>query len=268
MDYKIVGKRVIVSFGQKCCFDCKYCYTFSKNFDNFTKRSAKEIFKALQKLDCKKFDTIYLSCDMEPFVNEKEAVKLIMLLSGLGKNIHFTTKKVLSKSTLNSLVKINNALQKKGCLLIPAVTIAAMKSASFLEPAPIPSVEDRINFIKTLSKCGFKVIFAMRPFLPVVGLEEYKGLIDLVKNDVACVLGGIFYFDSEGVIEGRIGCKINLCEESLMDFVDNYSKWYVYSGEKEREFVNAYCAKNNIKFFMRSKPAINYICGQFNSADE
>lgn len=47
--------------------------------------------------------------------------------------------------------------------------------------------------------------------------------------------------------------------EKNMDFDDNDIVWKCYEAKQTVRRVTEYCKKNDIPFFMRSKPAVEYI---------
>lgn len=259
VDYKVCDNRIMVSFGEKCVFDCKYCYTFAPAFENYPRRNADQIVKSLKSFPNRNFDNVYISCDMEPFVNQKRAVKLIEKMVTLQKDIHFTTKMCLSEDTIARLERLNDGLNQKGHMLIPAVSICAWESSRKLEPSPIPTPYERIETIMRLKENGFRVILAMRPFLPSVAISEYKEILDLAAKHVECVLGGVLFFDLDGNIERRLGYCIRNFEIQPMYFVDKPNIWKVYVGEREKTFIKDYCGHLMKDFFMTSPPAIESI---------
>lgn len=249
----------MVSFGEPCSFSCKYCYTRSGSFENYQQRSASEIIEALRHFPKDSYDYIYVSCDMEPFVDQARALDLLSVLSELDKTIHFTTKAKLSSKTIAELGNINNRMKRLGTLLIPAVTITSWESSPLLEPNPIPGPEERLATIRALWQSGLDVVLALRPFLPFVTLDEYRKIIDFSAEYIACVLGGVLYFDQDGVMEKDLGHQIPDYITAPMNFVDRPGRWKVYLGEDKRFFLESYCNSLGIPFFMTSTPAMKFL---------
>jgi DNA repair photolyase len=258
MNYKVCDNRIMVSFGEKCVFKCKYCYTSASTFENYPNRNADLIVDAIRNFPDRNFENIYISCDMEAFVDQKRAIELIKKLVTLDKDIHFTTKMILSDTTIESIARINDELNQNGRMLIPAITICAMESSKELEP-DIPSPHERIETIIKLNEKGLKVILAMRPFLPSVGLNEYKEILDLTAKHIESVLGGMLFLDLEGNIERKLGLNIENFQLQPMYFIDKPGMWKVYIGEREQRFVEEYCKYLKKDFFMTSPPAIERI---------
>jgi DNA repair photolyase len=259
MNYKVCDNRIMVSFGEKCAFKCKYCYTSAPTFENYPNRDTDQIVDAIRDFPDKNFENIYVSCDMEAFVDQKRAIELIEKLATLDKDIHFTTKMNLSDTTIRSIARINDELNQNGRMLIPAITICAMKSSKELEPYPIPPPYERIKTIIKLSEKGLKVILAMRPFLPSVSISEYKEILDRTAKHIECVLGGVLFLDLEGSIEKMLGYSIKNFKLQPMYFIDKPGMWKVYMGEREQRFVEEYCKYLMKDFFMTSPPAIESI---------
>lgn len=253
----------MVSFGEKCALNCKFCYTFSSDFENYPKRNIYEIVKSLKEFPDQSYKTIYVSCDMESFINQSRATELIENLSTLNRSIHFTTRMNLTEATIGRLKKVNDYLMEKNLMLIPAISVSSFQNSIYFEPPPTPSPLERIETIKILHKNNFKVILALRPFLPIVNLNEYKEILDYTAEYVECILGGVFYFDQEGILENRLGIKISDYEISSLDFIENSKLWKIYKGTREKDFIEQYCKQLNKNFFMSSTPAINWIKSKY-----
>ncbi len=103
----------------------------------------------------------------------------------------------------------------------------------------------------------------MRPFLPTVGLNEYREILDLTAGHIECVLGGEFYFDLDGIVEKRLGVTIDNFELERLHFIENPTTWKVYKGVRERSFVEEHCKYLDEKFFMTSSPAIKWIKSKY-----
>lgn len=259
MNYNVCDNRIMVSFGEKCVFKCKYCYTLPSCFENYPKLNIDQIINAVKNFPEKNFENIYISCDMDAFENQQRAIELIEKLAVLNKDIHFTTKTILSDVTIERIANINYELIQKGRMLIPAISICAMESSKKLEPDPIPTPLERIETIIKLKEKGLKVILAIRPFLPSVRISEYKEILDCTANYIEAVLGGTLFFDLEGTIEKRLGYNIEDFRLQPMYFIDKPGMWKVYIGHRERNFVENYCKHMEKDFFMTSPPAIESI---------
>jgi hypothetical protein len=147
-----------------------------------------------------------------------------------------------------------------GCVSI------SQRSLSYLEPPPIPKVEARIRQLQQFKQIGAVSVLALRPFLPNVPIEDYERILGLAQGKIDVVLGGDWYVDREGVLESRVlqgSPSIEGAVRSLepMPFDGNDETWRVYKMPQIEEFVRERAKDMGVPFFMRSRPAIEYIRG-------
>lgn len=254
----------MVSFGEKCKYDCKYCYSFSRSFEGYPSRSTEQIFSKISILDEKNFDIIYVSCDMDSFVNQERALALLQKLSLLNKHIHFTTKSVLRSDIIDQINIVRKKLKKNGLFLIPAITIATIGSTAHYEPYPIARPVERAELLHKFKSLGFKTILAVRPFLPFVKISDYKQIIDIASSSCDAILGGVFYFDTAGDVERRLGGSIEEYNLTKLPFIKDSDIWKMYEGRKEQSFFTQYCRDLGKPFFMDSESALTYLCAKQN----
>ena len=149
----------------------------------------------------------------------------------------------------------------KNYKLIASISISRLNSSEFIEPKPIPKPEERIELIKRLKENGIYTMLAVRPFLPIIDSKEYIEIIKRCKNYVDAVLGEIWYADEELINDVCKSIDIDKIPfvDKIMDFDTNKKVWKCFEAQNIVKEVDKYCNQNNIKFYMRSYPAIEYI---------
>jgi hypothetical protein len=84
-----------------------------------------------------------------------------------------------------------------------------------------------------------------------------------VEQCVDVVLGEVWYFDSGGKLEDQVfqgKTPPGLVHiRGQMDFDINMAEWNIYEGTETRKAVEAFCQSAEIPFFMRSRPAVEWI---------
>lgn len=265
--FYIGNNRVMISLGpltdtKYCPYSCAFCYVKS-GFMKYRKLEIKDIIEFLKK-NKEKYNIVYISGDTDSFAPPRTE-KAIELLEEISKNIDtditFTTRTIFSEENLKKLKYINEYMKNKNCKLIASISISRLYSASYIEPYPIPSPEERIEMLKRLKENGLHTILATRPFLPIITSDEYIEIIKKSQNYVDAVIGEIWYADEKLVNDV---CKdFDIKKESFvdktMDFDDNDKTWKCYEAKETIEKVTQFCKQNQIPFFMRSYPAIEYI---------
>lgn len=265
--FYIGNNRAMISLGpltdkKYCPYNCAFCYVKS-GFTKYTKMEIEDIIEFLIK-NRKNYDIIYISGDTDSFAPPRtdKAIELIKRISEVvSVDIMFTTRTIFDIESLTKLRKINECMKTKNNKLIASISISRLYSANYIEPYPIPTPEERIETIKNLKENGLYTILATRPFLPIISANEYIQIIRKTQNYVDCVIGEVWYTNEE-LIENT--CKdINIEEISFvdkkMDFDNNDIIWKCYEAKETVKEVAKYCNENNIPFYMRSQPAVEYI---------
>lgn len=266
--YDIRDRRAMVSLGplsQKrfCTYACAFCYVHA-DFSRYPSLPVEQIRDYL-KDHAAEFDIVYVSGDTDSLAppRTETGLQLIDELAGLETDVLFTTRAPLDERHLDRLALTAQRLRDKGHILFGCVSISRLRSAPHLEPKPVPSPERRLDILRGLHERGIVSILAMRPFLPVIPASEYVELADLATPFVDVILGEVWYADKGGILENQVLGTVRsagvIFEEHKMDFDSNDATWKVWEGTDVRAAVEAYCAKVNIPFFMRSRPAVEYI---------
>lgn len=177
--------RIMISLGplndnRYCPFECLFCYVkggFSK-YEVLTDDEIINFLKEYRNL----YNIVYISGDTDSFAfpRTNRAINLLKrIVTEIGVDVLFTTRAVFTKNHLEQLKEINGLYNSKGYKLYSCISIPRLFSCDYLESKNTPSPYDRIECLKQLYNIGLITILAMRPFLPVIKIEEYKKIIDL-----------------------------------------------------------------------------------------
>ena len=265
--FYIGNNRVMISLGpltdkKHCPYSCAFCYVKS-GFMKYMKLEIEDIINFLKK-NKEKFNIVYISGDTDSFAPPRTemAIELVKRIAkSIDVDITFTTRTIFSEDDLNKLKKINDFMKSKNCRLIASISISRLYSADYIEPYPIPTPEDRIKMLKRFKEKGLYTMLATRPFLPIIKSSEYIEIIKKSKNYVDAVLGETWYADEELVDDVCKNYDIEKIDfiEKKMDFDNNNKVWKCYEAKETVKEVTQYCKENDIHFYMRSYPAIEYI---------
>lgn len=267
MNFYIGNNRAMISLGplnqyKYCTFACKFCYV-NKGFDSYKASTDEEIINFL--VDNRKdYEIVYISGDTDSFAppRTQRAIELLeKILEFVNVDVLFTTRTVFDNSHLEQLKSINEKYKRKNRKLYACISIPRFHSCAHIESSNTPTPLERIECIKNLYANGIETILAMRPFLPVIQISEYKELINSCKDYVKIVLGEGWYADDKMI---KSVCQEKIIDNTVfstkkMDFDNNIKEWKYYEPKEFVEEIEKYCRDLNIRFFMRSKPAIAYL---------
>jgi len=266
--FDVRDNRLMLSLGalsskKYCTFSCKFCYLRSEDFSSYISLPVPDIINWVRNLETP-FDIIYVSGDTDTFAppRTEQALDLLENLCEFKVDILFTTRAVFKDSHLLRLSEIQRVQSNNKKMLIGCVSITQLNHPH-LEPKPIPSPQSRIEQLRKFKEIDLKSILAMRPFLPIIPLEDYKQIIDYTKDHVDLILGSHWFADPKGkleedVFQGHMPTDSSFVYEK-MDFDINDAFWKVYKSESLEQGVREYCDLLKIPFFMRSKPAIDFL---------
>jgi hypothetical protein len=266
--FDIRDGRAMVSLGplspkRFCTYACAFCYVHA-GFTKYSSLSVNEILSYLKQNEGA-FDIVYVSGDTDSLAPPRtgKGLELIEALATLGTDVLFTTRAVLRDKELDRLATICQALKSQGKLLFGCISIPRLRSAPHIEPKPVPSPEERLAVLRGLHKRGIVSVLAMRPFLPVIPIDEYIELARLAAPFVDAILGEVWYADKHGLLEQQVlgpgeSNRLGFVEHQ-MDFDDNNTDWKIWEGTDIRDAVAAFCAEIGVPFFMRSRPAVLHI---------
>lgn len=210
------------------------------------------------------FDIVYVSGDTDSFAppRSNDGIALLQDLLSLHVDIMFTTRTVFDETQLTAIETIASTLASEGHYLFGCVSVVQL-TMPHLEPPPIPPSADRLKQICTFKERGLVSVLAARPFLPNVPPAETVQLIKSVRECVDIVLGEVWYSDTAGdlrqrVFQGRPPDNTPYIR-GTMDFDINTAEWDIYEGTATRLAVEEYCLNEGIPFFMRSRPAVEWV---------
>lgn len=263
--------RAMVSLGplnenRHCTFRCAFCYV-QDDFLSYAKLSINEIIDFLKKYRID-YNIIYVSGDTDSFAPPRTDEGL-ELLHAITKEINcdllFTTRTSFNKAHYSKLKEIINEQIKGDKRLFACISITRLSANNkFLEPYPVPSPDERIRVLKNIKELGATTVLALRPFLPMVDINEYITIIDKTKEFVDIVLGEDFYFISGGNVEKRVfpngispDIEYNITRNKKMTFDDNKSLWNIWSSKKYEQAIANKCKEYGIIFSIHSDIAIS-----------
>lgn len=265
--FDIRENRALVSLGplspkKYCTYSCPFCYV-NADFLSYVPLDRKEIVRWLSKRR-REFDIVYVSGDTDSFAppRAEEGIALLRDLSTLDVDVMFTTRTVFTPSQLDSLESISSNLRSAGHYLFGCGSVVQL-NFRHLEPPPIPPSEQRLAQLCAFKRRGIVSVLAARPFLPNVPANETVQIVRAVEHCVDVVLGEVWYFDSGGKLEGQVyqgkAPSGFVYIRGQMDFDINTAEWNIYEGTETRKSVEAFCQSAGIPFFMRSRPAVEWI---------
>jgi hypothetical protein len=265
--YDIRDGRAMVSLGplstkKFCSFSCPFCYVHA-DFLSYASMDVPSIVSWLKSVK-EPFDIIYVSGDTDSFAapRTEEGIQLLREMVAFGVDLLFTTRAVFSLEQLRELHSVQQALNIKGKYLFGCVSVAQL-SFPHLEPKPIFPPLDRLEQLRRFKELGLVSVLAMRPFLPIVPTSEFLEIVDRVKSFIDVVLGEVWYADKSGVLEkgvfrGPTPKEIEFVDHK-MDFDLNDATWKVFEAKTAVRSVSDYCSSLGVPFFMRSRPAIEWV---------
>jgi len=266
--FDIRDGRAMVSLGpatnyRYCVYSCPFCYVHSE-YLSFQRKSNDEIMEWLN-AHRREYDIVYISGDTDSFVGQsrqERTVDLIERLVDLEVEIMITTRAIIKDQYLNRIGAVIDELKSKELNFFGCVSITQF-SKPHLEPKPIPAVSDRIDQLCKFKRMGMVSVLAMRPFLPVVPAEDYKQILERTKDVTDIVLGKVWFSDKQGAMYAALregteqGVNVTFIN-SKMDFDENKADWSVYEGKDTEKLVRDICDKNDVAFFMTSRPAVDW----------
>jgi hypothetical protein len=264
------GSRAMISLGpltatQHCPYRCAFCYV-QDGFDKYAALNENQILDFL-KNNRENYSIIYISGDTDSFAPPRTQRALMLLqriVSEIDCDLLFTTRTVFSENEyliIKNIVATQNAKKKK---LYSCVSITRYsESVSYIEPKPIPSPDERIISLKKLKEIGAITVLAMRPFLPVVSINDYITILDKTKGFIDIALGECFYFVPNGKICNRVfpngisdSIRANLTHNNKMQFDNNEEEWDIWNSSEYEKAVRTKCEDIGVVFSMYSDEAI------------
>jgi DNA repair photolyase len=246
-----------------CTFSCPFCYV-GGDFLTYASMTTDDILGWVEQVQ-DPFDIVYVSCDTDSFAAPRQAAAIDLLerLAALGVDLLFTTRALLSDETIDRLAAVASRLRDIDRMLIACISLAQL-TVPHLEPKPIPPPDSRIAQLARLRAVGLRTVLALRPFLPNVPLTDYVELVNRSVSGAEVVLGGVWYYDAAGTLEGAVLRDADQRRElphvsRAMDFDTNTATWNVFEGKQVEEAVQRACEMHGLPMFMRSAPAVQWL---------
>lgn len=268
--FHVGDRRIMLSLGplsrgKYCTFSCPFCYV-GDDFLSYASLTRAEIVDWVTAVR-DPYDVIYISCDTDSFAPPREAHALALLndLADFDVDLLFTTRALLSDTTVAHMGRISAKLAQRGRMLIGCVSLVQL-SVPHLEPRPIPPPHARLDQLARLRDVGIQTVLALRPFLPNVPIEDYREIVRLGAPGATAVLGGVWYHDRAGnmlrALEPKRGTALEGSGgEALrhMDFDSNQADWRVFEGKDIERVVRDACRSHGLPLFMRSRLALEWL---------
>ena len=196
--FKVEKNRVLVPVGEPCPFACRYCYTRGGEVGLARVEMDDILTRFRQFARENSFELIQFGYDGDPFARPDRGIAMLTQLAMMRKHINFSTKALITGTTLNALDDIRRSVGTAGKTLSALVSLSCWESAATVEPHT-PTPTERIQTIANLSRIGVPTFIALRPILPHIADEEYERIVDegLRAGCAGFVLGPL-YADSKG----------------------------------------------------------------------
>jgi DNA repair photolyase len=173
--FKVERERVLVPVGAPCPFGCRYCYTRGSDVGS-ARVDADEIlsrFREFLATSDTPFKTIQFGYDGDPFAQPERGIAMLRQLVTTGKHVNFSTKALLTDTTLNALSNIQKQMKAIDTTLSALVSLSCWNSAHLVEPHT-PSPSERMQTVARLRDLDIPVFIAVRPVMPHIADEEYE----------------------------------------------------------------------------------------------
>lgn len=274
------GTRAMVSLGpltdvQHCPYRCAFCYV-QDGFTKYARLDEDAIINFLHE-QRDNYKIIYISGDTDSFApprTERALLLLERIVNELDVDVLFTTRTIFSSQHLEILKRIIAEQKRTGNMFYACISITRYsEEAAYIEPNPIPTPDERIETLINLKKIGATTVAALRPFLPIVDVNDYITILEKTKGYVDIALGEPFYFVRNGKICKRVfpngipeKIENDITRNVKMSFDNNNLDWDVWDSSFYENTVRKYCDDNNIVFSMHSDDAISKYLKKMNSA--
>jgi DNA repair photolyase len=175
--FTVEKNRVLVPVGEPCLFGCRYCYTRGGEV-GLARVDMEEIISSFQQFAREaSFETIQFGYDGDPFSRPERGIAMLKRLALMHKHLNFSTKALLTGSTLDLLHDIHTYMLSVGTTLSALVSLSCWDSAATVEPhTPLP--HERILTVANLTSIGIPVFISVRPILPHIPDSEYERIVD------------------------------------------------------------------------------------------
>lgn len=144
------------------------------------------------------FETIQFGYDGDPFDYADRGIAMLKQLAKMRKHVNFSTKALISGSTLAALRDIRCSMAAMGTTLSALVSLSCWDSAAAVEPHT-PSPAERVLTVANLKRIDVPVFIAVRPILPHVPDSEYERIAEeAIRAGCGGFILGPLYSDERG----------------------------------------------------------------------
>ena len=180
----VIEKDRVLTFSNiSCPLGCRYCFAneIVRHFqDNKGAYLSEEQFQLLEQLP-PDITSIMLGCDTEFLQNKTQALRTMVRLSTIGKDLSVITKLSLDDELIASLARINSTMKANGSFLLFSVSLACTDSKNTWEPG-VSSVAARAMTLRKATCAGIDTMVAIRPLIPTVARCELDEIVDMTKD--------------------------------------------------------------------------------------
>jgi len=262
--------RAMVSLGAlndktSCPHQCAFCY-MQDGFGEYPNAEIHDIVKFLV-AHKGRFNMVYISGDTDSFAppRTEQGLRLLSdIANALDCDITFTTRTIFKPEHIEIIRKVAELKKRQGKVLIAGISISHYSEKNrHIEPLPIPTPDERIKTLIDIKKAGVPTLLALRPFLPVVGIDEYLAILDKAAGYVDIVLGESFYFKESGSkpLERVFGGAapegfLKGLERTKMPVDTSKGDWLVWNSPERERAVREKAQEIGAIFSMHSRDAI------------
>jgi len=196
--FTVEKNRVLVPVGEPCPFGCRYCYTRGGEV-GLSRVSEEDVLSRFREFAREiAFETIQFGYDGDPFAHPERGIAMLKRLATMRKHVNFSTKALLTGSTLDALRDIRLYMDTVGTSLSALVSLSCWDSAPVVEPHT-PSPSERIRTVANLKSIDIPVFIAVRPVLPHIADGEYEQIVDEgIRAGCDGFILGPLYADARG----------------------------------------------------------------------
>ncbi|MBF8185320.1 hypothetical protein ITP53_06130 [Nonomuraea sp. K274] len=259
------GGKVVVSLGgSKCEINCAHCYIFAPGFQYFPSRGPEEIVDRLAEFG-DELTTVYLSGDIEPFLEPAKAIEFLSLAADrLDVDLLFTTRLLIDTEWYAPLRDVADRQFAKRRLVVGCVSIPAWQGfRRFERSRRVATPQERVDQLgRFATELRIPTMLAARPTFPaeLVPLSEYRRLLEAAAQHSTVILGEALFLDTDGVIERRLRTSIdNEFTIGRMSFFDQNRDWKIVHAESQIAGLRRICEELDKPFYLRSMPGVELI---------
>ncbi len=262
--FRVEKKRVLVPVGEPCPFGCRYCYTRGGEV-GLSRVDAQDILSRFQQFARETdtpFETIQFGYDGDPFARPERGIAMLQQLAMMNKHLNFSTKALLTDSTLEALSDIRRHMEDAGTTLSALVSISCWDSAPAVEPHT-PSPAERMLTVAGLDRIGIPVFIAVRPIMPHITDNEYERVVaEGIRAGCEGFIIGPLYADERGQFVRFIppaDLKQTPSQTSTVSWSAHSPTWTRYEDETRLQRLLLMIEQQGGRAFLSSADVMTYV---------